>query len=237
MVALINGLAAGSSILSNNSTSPVSSVMFAVPLSSNFPRSELAFRYRLHCRGFSRPRIINAGASITMNDGATPSGNEVYTVNDFMTRKEQLHILKPTTTIDRALEMMVQYRISGFPVIDDDWNLVGVVSDYDLLALDSISGDGSNEKKLFPEVDRTWKTFNKIQNLLSKNQGRFISEVMTDAPLVVRELSNLEDAARLLLRTKYRRLPVLDASGKLVGMITRGNVVSAALQIKREKEL
>lgn len=72
MVALINGLAAGSSILSNNSTSPVSSVMFAVPLSSNFPRSELAFRYRLHCRGFSRPRIINAGASITMNDGATP---------------------------------------------------------------------------------------------------------------------------------------------------------------------
>ncbi|KAI5661111.1 hypothetical protein M9H77_20434 [Catharanthus roseus] len=39
-----------------------------------------------------------------------------------------------------ALETLVDKRITGFPVIDDDWKLVGVVSDYDLLALDSISG-------------------------------------------------------------------------------------------------
>ncbi|KHG18813.1 CBS domain-containing CBSX2, chloroplastic -like protein [Gossypium arboreum] len=59
---------------------------------------------------------------------------------------------------------------------------------------------------------------------------------MTPAPLVVRETTNLEDAARLLLETKYRRLPVVDVEGKLVGIITRGNVVRAALQIKREIE-
>lgn len=79
-------------------------------------------------------------------------------------------------------------------------------------------------------------TFHEIQKLLSKTNGKVIADVMTPAPLVVRETTNLEDAARLLLVTKYRRLPVVDSSGKLVGIITRGNVVQAALEIKKKVE-
>ncbi|KAJ6774407.1 CBS DOMAIN-CONTAINING PROTEIN CBSX2 CHLOROPLASTIC [Salix purpurea] len=74
-----------------------------------------------------------------------------------MTRKEDLHVVKPTTTVNEALETLVDRRITGFPVIDDDWKLVGLVSDYDLLALDSISGGGRTETNMFPEVDSTWK--------------------------------------------------------------------------------
>ncbi|XP_042473503.1 CBS domain-containing protein CBSX1, chloroplastic-like [Zingiber officinale] len=165
-----------------------------------------------------------------------PQSNDVYTVSDFMTKKEDLHIVKPNTSVDKALQMLVENRITGFPVIDDDWKLVGVVSDYDLLALDSISGSGLTDTSMFPEVDSTWKTFNEIQKLLNKTNGRIIGDVMTPAPLVVQETTNLEDAARLLLETKYRRLPVIDNDGKLVGLITRGNVVRAALQIKRDIE-
>ncbi|KAJ8774584.1 hypothetical protein K2173_017030 [Erythroxylum novogranatense] len=104
------------------------------------------------------------------------------------------------------------------------------------MALDSISGGGRAENNMFPEVDSTWKTFNEVQKLLSKTNGQVVGDVMTPAPVVVRETTNLEDAARILLETKYRRLPVVDAKGKLVGIITRGNVVRAALQIKRESE-
>ncbi|OVA15875.1 CBS domain [Macleaya cordata] len=153
-----------------------------------------------------------------------------------MTKKEDLHVVKPTTTVDEALETLVENRITGFPVIDDDWKLVGLVSDYDLLALDSISGSGRAESSMFPEVDSSWKTFNEIQKLLGKTNGKVIADVMTPAPLVVRETTNLEDAARLLLETKYRRLPVVDSNGTLVGIITRGNVVRAALHVKRELE-
>ncbi|KAB2069354.1 hypothetical protein ERO13_A08G083900v2 [Gossypium hirsutum] len=136
----------------------------------------------------------------------------VYTVGDFMTGKEDLHVVKPTTTVDKALEALVEHRIIGFPVINDDWKL----------------------------------TFNEVQKLLNKTNGLVVSDLMTPAPLVVRETTNLKDAARLLLETKYRknfkllletkyrRLPVVDVEGKLVGIITRGNIVRAALQIKRE---
>ncbi|OMO74107.1 Cystathionine beta-synthase, core [Corchorus capsularis] len=167
---------------------------------------------------------------------SVPVRNGNYTVGDFMTRKEDLHVVKTTTTVDEALEALVERRVTGFPVIDDDWTLVGVVSDYDLLALDSISGSSQNDTTLFPNVDSTWKTFNEIQKLISKNNGKVVGDLMTPSPLVVRETTNLEDAARLLLETKYRRLPVVDGDGKLVGIITRGNVVRAALQIKRASE-
>lgn len=157
-------------------------------------------------------------------------------MGDFMTKQDELQVVKPTTTVDEALEALVEHRITGFPVIDDNWKLVGVVSDYDLLALDSISGHGRTDNSMFPEVDSTWKTFNEVQRLLSKTNGKVIGELMTTAPMVVRETTNLEDAARLLLETKFRRLPVVDAEGRLVGIITRGNVVRAALHMKRESQ-
>nr|XP_009774416.1 PREDICTED: CBS domain-containing protein CBSX1, chloroplastic-like isoform X1 [Nicotiana sylvestris] len=183
---------------------------------------------------------FHLAAANTLTSNSVLPRNGVYTVGDFMTRKEELHVVKPTTSVDEALEALVEHRITGFPVIDDNWKLVGLVSDYDLLALDSISanklaflirmeewnfllfsGTGTVDADMFPEVDSNWKTFNEIQKLL----GKVVGDLMTPAPLVVRESTNLEDAARLLLKTKYCRLPVVDGDGKLVGIITRGNVV------------
>ncbi|OWM66281.1 CBS domain-containing protein CBSX1, chloroplastic-like isoform X1 [Punica granatum] len=203
---------------------PLSSRSFLAPLSLSSRRT----------LGLRRSFALSVSATLTAN--STPARSGVYTVGDFMTRKEEMHVVKPTTSVDDALEMLVENRITGFPVIDDDWKLVGLVSDYDLLALDSISGGGLADNNMFPEVDSTWKTFNEVQKLLSKTNGQVIGDLMTPAPVVVRETTNLEDAARLLLETKYRRLPVVDVDGKLVGIITRGNVVRAALQIKRETE-
>ncbi|XP_059447628.1 CBS domain-containing protein CBSX1, chloroplastic-like [Corylus avellana] len=181
-------------------------------------------------RGPAVTAFRGAGVGVT---NSVPSRSGAYTVGDFMTKREHLDVVKPTTTVDEALEALVEKRITGFPVIDDDWKLVGVVSDYDLLALDSISGGSQSDTSVFPDVDSTWKTFNQIQKLLSKTNGKVVGDLMTPAPLVVRESTNLEDAARLLLETKFRRLPVVDGDGKLVGLLTRGNVVRAALKIKR----
>ncbi|XP_017699379.1 CBS domain-containing protein CBSX1, chloroplastic-like isoform X2 [Phoenix dactylifera] len=175
----------------------------------------------LLCRGIlSTPRLaisrrtLRAGLTVASGrpsamakNGAfmtdsTSQSNGIHTVGDFMTKREDLHVVKPATSVGEALEMLVEHRITGLPVIDDDWTL----------------------------------TFNKIQKLLSKTNGKVIGDVMTPSPLVVRETTNLEDVARLLLETKYHRLPVVDSAGKLIGIITRGNVVRAALQIKHASE-
>ncbi|GMY11797.1 CBS domain-containing protein CBSX1, chloroplastic [Fagus crenata] len=208
--------------------------------------SHLSFTYQLPCPVPYRPRRrlvsglrspFSVSASGTLTANSVPPRNGLYTVGDFMTKKEDLHVVKPTTTVDEALETLVENRITGFPVIDENWKLVGLVSDYDLLALDSILGGKPSDTSMFPEVDSTWRTFNEVQKLLSKTNGKVVGDLMTPAPVVVRETTNLEDAARILLETKYRRLPVVDADGKLVGIITRGNVVRAAILMKRASEM
>ncbi|XAR59434.1 hypothetical protein NMG60_11015272 [Bertholletia excelsa] len=176
---------------------------------------------------------IAASASGVVN--STPP-RRVYRVGDFMTRKEHLLALKTTTSVDEALATLVDERTTGFPVVDDDWKLVGVVSDYDLLALASVSalsGGRQADANMFPDVNSSWNTFLEIQRLLRKTNGKVVGDLMTAAPLVVRETTNLEDAVRLLLETKHRRLPVVDGDGRLVGIITRRNVVRATRQIRR----
>uniref|UniRef100_A0ACD5XJS3 Uncharacterized protein n=1 Tax=Avena sativa TaxID=4498 RepID=A0ACD5XJS3_AVESA len=189
-------------------------------------------------RASVRAYAASAAPAPAAGNSSIGHNNGGYTVGDFMTKKEHLYVVKPSTSVDEALELLVQHRISGFPVIDDAWKLVGVVSDYDLLALDSMAGCGlaDTNTSMFPEADSNWKTFREIQKLLSKTSGKVIGDVMTPKPLVVRETTNLDAAARLLLETKYHRLPVVDSTGTLVGMITRGNVVRAALKIKKEAE-
>ncbi|KAL8264722.1 hypothetical protein R6Q59_022852 [Mikania micrantha] len=188
--------------------------------------SSLRFSDRDHSR---LPAVPSVAAYST---NSTTPRDGIYTVADFMTKKADLLVVQTSTTVDKALEILVEKRITGFPVVDADWNLVGVVSDYDLLALDSISGGNHADTVLFPDVDSSWKTFNEIQKLLGKTDGKVVGDLMTPAPLVVNETSNLEEAVRLLLETKHRRLPVVNDDGKLVGLITRGDVVRAALQIK-----
>ncbi|XP_050260162.1 CBS domain-containing protein CBSX2, chloroplastic [Quercus robur] len=202
---------------------------------SSLATASLSKRRRFHFSAGGGRLVVSALSGVGVTNSIPPRGG-TYTVGDFMTKKEELHVVKPTTTVEEALDALVEKRITGFPVIDDQWKLVGVVSDYDLLALDSISGGNQSDTNLFPDVDSSWKTFNEIQKLIGKNNGKVVGDLMTPAPLVVRESTNLEDAARLLLETKYRRLPVVDGDGKLVGIITRGNVVRAALQIKRASE-
>uniref|UniRef100_A0A7N0SZ99 CBS domain-containing protein n=1 Tax=Kalanchoe fedtschenkoi TaxID=63787 RepID=A0A7N0SZ99_KALFE len=76
------------------------------------------------------------------------------------------------------------------------------------------------------------QTFLEVQKLGCKTNGRVVSDVMTSTPLTVDETTSLEDATRLMLETKYARVPVVDGNGLLVGIITREDIVRAACQIK-----
>lgn len=71
-----------------------------------------------------------------------------------------------------------------------------------------------------------------VQRLIEKTSGQRVADVMTENPLVVHPDTSIEQAARLLLEKKIRRLPVVDQEGKLVGVLSRGNIVAAALEAR-----
>ncbi|KAM2554530.1 hypothetical protein TB2_018641 [Malus domestica] len=64
-------------------------------------------------------RSFNVATGTTFMPNSVPEKNRVFTVGDFMTRIEDLHVVKPTTTVDETIELIVENRITGFPVIND----------------------------------------------------------------------------------------------------------------------
>lgn len=70
-----------------------------------------------------------------------------------------------------ALELLVEHRITGLPVVDDDGKVVGVVSDYDMLTLDNVSGR-MEAAGIFPAASMDWDSFHAVQKLIVKNTGK-----------------------------------------------------------------
>ncbi|CAK7329908.1 unnamed protein product [Dovyalis caffra] len=69
------------------------------------------------------PNRSSVTVALSTVANSVPARSGIYTVGDFMTKKEDLHVVKANTTVDDALEALVEKRITGFPVVDDDWKL------------------------------------------------------------------------------------------------------------------
>ncbi len=105
----------------------------------------------------------------------------------------------PDTTILEALDVIKQYRISGAPVTLDD-KLVGIISTEDL-----------------------------IRALRDGRIDRSVSTYMTTDLITVKAIDKVVEALKVFQKTKVGRLPVVNESGKLVGLLTKGDITNGLL--------
>jgi len=162
---------------------------------------------------------------------AAAENDRFETVLDIMQPGRKVFTCNPDDAVDMALELLVDNCISGLPVVDADNVVVGVVSDFDLLALEA----GKSPGNLFPSIDDTWSAFNTVKSILSKGSGKKVGDVMTKMPLTVKTSTTIDEATSLLLQKRIRRLPVVDDAGHLVGIVSRSNMIRAAFQLRRLK--
>lgn len=100
-----------------------------------------------------------------LNDEAILS----QTVSEIMTTG-RIVTCSPTTTLDDALELIVEHHVTGLPVVDEENKVVGIISDFDLLALEGVSEE-EKTGGLFPTADKDWNSFFEVQKLVEKNAG------------------------------------------------------------------
>lgn len=72
---------------------------------------------------------------------------------------------------------------------------------------------------------------------LQKNKGHLVKEIMNTDLTTIHPDAKLDLAARLLLDHKRRRLPVVDKDGKLVGIVSRGDLLAAALVLMKRSKM
>ena len=125
----------------------------------------------------------------------------------------------PETPIHEIAKLLCDHHISGVPVIRDEEQLLGIVSEGDLIGHARLAGEQRRS---------WWQTFLSGPMVLAqhyaKSHGRTASDVMTENVVTVVETTLVVDTARALERHRIKRVPVL-RDGKLVGIVTRSNLL------------
>jgi predicted transcriptional regulator len=133
-------------------------------------------------------------------------------VKDVMTNRV-IWVKKDATFREMAVALR-ENRVSAFPVIDHDGTVVGVVSEADMLTKEALDGETGVIAGILHRRDQ------------AKAHGVTAGDLMTAAVVTVRPEDTVEHAAKLMYDRRVKRLPVTDANGHLVGIVSRADVLS-----------
>jgi len=126
--------------------------------------------------------------------------------------KTDLITVKKETPIYDAIELISKNKITGLPVVNDDMTLVGVVSEKDVLHL-------LNDLDSLMLVDELKGSVATVNDFMTQNVVSFDVD------------DDLFDICDILIENNFRRVPIT-SKGRLVGIITRADIVAYILQLK-----
>jgi CBS domain-containing protein len=139
------------------------------------------------------------------------------TVENIMTT--QVVAVRGSTPFKEMAARLRQERVSAFPVVDDNGTVVGVVSETDLLPKETLDAGWAAG---IPEM--TSRVLS--QRDQQKAESVTAADLMTRPAVTAAPGDTVEHAARQMYTHRVKRLPLTDASGRLVGIISRADVLS-----------
>ncbi len=143
------------------------------------------------------------------------------TVADVMT-KGPISVT-PQTSLEEAIQILAEKKISGLPVVDDNGKIVGVISETDLMWQET--GVEAPPYIMFLDSVIYLQNPARYNKEIHKALGQTVGEVMSDRPITIEPDRSVKEAARIMHEKKVRRLPVIDSQSKLLGIITQGVVI------------
>ncbi|MCM2417708.1 CBS domain-containing protein [Streptomyces sp. RKAG293] len=127
-----------------------------------------------------------------------------------------------STPFKVVAERLVRHGISGLPVVDDDEKVIGVISETDLLARQAASMDDRGRRPF------VWSLSARREQ--AKARARTAGELMSQPPVLVHAEESIADAARVMAKHRVERLPVVDEQDRLVGIVTRRDLLQIFLR-------
>jgi len=145
------------------------------------------------------------------------------TVADVMTANPV--IVRTETPLKEAVQILAERRISGLPVLDNADKLVGVISESDLMWQET----GMTPPAYIMFLDSVLYLQNPLtyERDLHKVLGETVGEVMSKNPTTISPDKSLKEAATLMHQKSIHRLPVVDNTGVVIGILTRGDIIRA----------
>jgi CBS domain-containing protein len=148
---------------------------------------------------------------------------KTWRVNDIMT--SEVVSVGEETPYREIVDTLVAHRISAVPVVDGFRQVLGVVSESDLLHKVEFS-DGGGERRVFEGRRR--------RAARSKAAGDVARDLMSAPPVTAMPDTPVAVAARRMAEQQVTRLPVVDELGRLAGIVTRGDLLRVYLRTDLE---
>lgn len=148
-------------------------------------------------------------------------------IKDFMTTN--IVSINESDTVINAANLMIEKKMSVLPVVDDHQQLVGIITETDFTGADAnIPHAMASIKRILGELHY----FGGVEDILKRSFDKKISKVMTKNPVVVSPEDTLSNLVQLMGSFNIKRVPVV-FNKKLVGIVTRKDVIKAFVQMKK----
>jgi len=154
-------------------------------------------------------------------------------VKDIMTT--DVITIGPRSTIGEVAKLMRQHSISGLPVIDAGGKLVGIVTEVDLITRHAPPRQPQYIPLLWGLIPMRLDDYSTYKEQIRHILAVFVEQLMTKEPATVRPDDTLEHAAELMIKPGHSSLPVVE-KGKLVGIVTRTDLVQVIEELEIEEE-
>ena len=137
--------------------------------------------------------------------------------------------VRPDTSVRDIAGLMVEKHISGVPVVTDKGKLIGMVSQSDLLHRAEVGTERKHKWwfRIFADSGAAAREY-------AKAHGLKAHDIMSRYVVSVRDDAELRDVADILDKRRIKQVPVVE-SDRLVGIITRGDLVRALSQVQISK--
>jgi len=135
------------------------------------------------------------------------------TVRDVMTRR--VVSVREDASFKEMADMLRRTRISAFPVIDKSNRVIGVVSEADLLVKEAVQATGTSIVAALRHIREE-----------DKAQGVTAGDLMTRPAITISPDAPVPEAARIMYDRRVKRLPVVNAAGHLLGIVSRTDVLA-----------
>lgn len=135
--------------------------------------------------------------------------------------------VRPEEDARAAIDLLAKTDLGAIPVVDDGNRVVGIVSESDLILSEEESDLHLPHYLNIMGGIVFVGSMKGFDERLEKAFATKVSELMTADPIVARDFENVDRVAKKIADEHHNHLPVVDADGNLVGMVTRADALAA----------
>jgi CBS-domain-containing membrane protein len=128
----------------------------------------------------------------------------------------------PDTRLEDAVRTLAEHEISGMPVVDTARRVVGIVSENDLLLADHLE-----PPRMKTALFGFYILRQSVMDRMAELRGLRVEDVMTTRVVSFGPDTPVDEIARTLHDKKINRVPIVDADGKLMGILSRADIIRA----------